>query len=146
MGKKDTVKRVAKKLDKINPNWYNHVDLDKLNMREIDSCVMGQLAYNGIIKSDVKMWQKYPKATCSKRCSGEYTSFCNKQQAKWVKQIEKRREGDFYEGGIPITLYVNEHDNGHNPDIYEHLCDAEKASSQLPDFVQTHLYVRSGCR
>lgn len=42
-GDRETVTRAARLMDKLVPGWAQRIQLEKLNMKDVDLCVLGQL-------------------------------------------------------------------------------------------------------
>lgn len=106
---KDEVKWGAAVLDQAIPGWYNHIDLDQLDMMSMTKCVFGQLGNLPEVKAYVA--RRYGSWTAS-----EYYQFTNTQnyvmaqtgelltvysallgplgRGSWVNAIKERRAVD----------------------------------------------------
>lgn len=94
----ENVLRGAQLLDKKRPNWYNEIDLEKLDIKSIDNCVLGQL-YDYFVTGLDELGVDYSNASESlhgfdihlesSHQTGQDVAY-EQLRLAWIEEIKKR--------------------------------------------------------
>ena len=109
------IKKAAAELDKHDPDWYNKIDLDTLDLRSGEKCILGQLVRWGkgedsdLCHSDHPLYLKFDDEM---NCYFEALD-SSSDTKMWIPEIESRRgKGNIVikYNGLQTTIQVSDID------------------------------------
>jgi hypothetical protein len=92
-----TIEQAALLLDEVKPNWYEKIDLDKLDMHLGTSCILGQ-SYNGYGSGIKEIFGKdFYNTRMDEELKDDLVFGRSASREKWIEQISLRKNTKYKE-------------------------------------------------